>query len=51
MRTIFGMPYMPPTPEELEALMRQAHRERAQAIHDAWSSLFGWRREAKAEPR
>jgi hypothetical protein len=50
MKTILGMPYTPPTPDELEALMRQAHRERAEAIRDALRSLFGWRREGKVEP-
>jgi hypothetical protein len=51
MQTILGTPYTPPTPDELEALMRQAHRERAQAIRDALGSLFGWRHATKAEPQ
>jgi hypothetical protein len=50
MRTILGTPYTPPTPEELEAAIRRAHRERAQAMRDLWSSLFWWQRRMKAEP-
>jgi hypothetical protein len=49
MQTILGIPYTPPTPDELQALIRQAHQERAQAIRDAWSSLFEWRHATKAE--
>jgi hypothetical protein len=50
MQTIFGTPYTPPTPDELEALIRQAHRERAEAMRDVWRALFKWRRSTKAEP-
>ena len=28
MQTILGTPYTPPTPEEMQALVRQAHAER-----------------------
>ena len=50
MQTILGTPYTPPTPDELQALVRQAHRERAEATREMWSALFRWRRETKAEP-
>lgn len=49
MRTILGTPYNPPTPDELEALKRQAHRERSQAMRDVLSGLFRWRRDTKDE--
>lgn len=49
MQTIFGTPYTPPTPDELQALVREAHRERAEAMREMWSALFRWRRETKAE--
>ena len=50
MQTIFGTPYTPPTPDELQALVREAHRERAEATRAMWSALFRWRREANTEP-
>ena len=50
MSNIFGIPYTPPTPDEIEALMRKAHRERAQAMREAWRALFRWRRETQAAP-
>ena len=50
MRMILGAPYTPPTPDELQALVRAAHRERAEATREMWGALFRWRREAKAEP-
>ncbi|MET0193327.1 MAG: hypothetical protein ABW200_08150 [Hyphomicrobiaceae bacterium] len=50
MQTILGTAYTPPTPYEFEALVRQAHRERAEATREMWRALFRWRREAKAEP-
>ena len=50
MQTILGTPYTPPTPAELQALVRAAHRERAEATREMWSALFRWRRATKAEP-
>jgi hypothetical protein len=50
MTTIFGTPYTAPTSDELQALVRQAHRERAEAVRAMWSALFRWRRETRAEP-
>ena len=50
MHTILGTPYTPPTPDELAALVRQAHQERAAAMRETLSALFRWRRETKAAP-
>jgi hypothetical protein len=50
MQTIFGMPYTPPTPDEVQALVREAHRERAETIREMWSALFRWRRATKGQP-
>jgi hypothetical protein len=49
MRTVLGTPYTPPTADEIESFVRQAHRERAEAMREAWSALFRWRRGANAE--
>lgn len=49
MHTILDAAYTRPTPDELEALMRQAHRERAEAIREAFSALFRWRRATESE--
>ena len=52
MQTILGTPYTPPTPDEMQALVRQAHMERAQRpCASVLGALFGRRREPKAEPR
>jgi len=45
MQTILGTPYTHPTPEEMQALVRQAHAERAQALRSALAALFGRRSE------
>ena len=37
------------TPDELHALMRRAHEERARALRQMFASLFAWRH--KAAPR
>ena len=50
MQTIFGTPYTPPTADEFQAFVREAHRARAEATREMWSALFTWRRERKAEP-
>jgi len=50
MHTILGTPYTPPTPDELAALVRQAHLERAEAMRETLSALFRWRRETKPAP-
>ena len=41
MQTILGTPYTPPTPEEMQAFVRQAHMERAQALRSMLAALFG----------
>ena len=51
MQTIFGTPYTPPTPEELQALVRQAHAERAQVLRNAFAAVFGRRSEPEPNPR
>jgi hypothetical protein len=48
MQTILGTPYTPPTPEEMQALVRKAHVERAQALRSAFAAVFG--RHSKPEP-
>jgi hypothetical protein len=48
MQTILGTPYTPLTPEEMQALVRRAHWERAQALRELWIALFGQRPEAGA---
>ncbi len=48
MQTILGNPYTPPTPEEMQALIRKAHAERAQALRSALAAVFG--RHSKPEP-
>lgn len=50
MHTILGTPYTPPSSDELQALVRQAHQERAEAMRETLSALFRWRREPKAAP-
>ena len=45
MQIILGTPYTPPTPEEMQALVRQAHAERAQVLRSALAALFGRRSE------
>ena len=50
MTTILRTHYTPPTPEELQALMRQAHQERSEVIRGLLSGPFRRRRETKAEP-
>ena len=49
MQMILGTPYTPPTPDELQALVRQAHAERAQALRSAIAAVFGQRREPEAD--
>jgi hypothetical protein len=41
MQTTLGTPYSPPTPEEMQALVRRAHAERAQALRAALAAVFG----------
>ena len=48
MQTILGTPYTPPTPEEMQAFVRQAHAERAQFIRSVLVAVFGRRNEPKA---
>jgi hypothetical protein len=48
MQTILGTPYTRPTPEEMQAFVRQAHAERAQALRSALAALFGRRSEPEA---
>lgn len=48
MQTILGTPYTLPTPEEMQALIRQAHAERAQVLRDAIAAVFG--RRGQPEP-
>ena len=43
MQTILGTPYTPPTPEEMQAFVRQAHMERAQVLRSVLAALFGRR--------
>ena len=50
MQMMFGTPYTPPTPDELQALVREAHRERAEAMREMWGALLRWRRVTRAEP-
>jgi hypothetical protein len=50
MKTILGAPYTPPTSDEFQGLLRQAHKERAEAIREMWSSLFWWQHKTKTEP-
>ena len=51
MHTVLGTAYSPPTAEEIQALVRQAHRERAEAMREIWRALFRWRRQANTERR
>lgn len=48
MKTILGTPYTPPTPEEMQAFVRQAHMERAEVLRSAIAALFGRRSEPEA---
>ena len=48
MQTILGTPYTPPTPEEMQALVRKAHAERAQALRSAIAAVFGGHSEPEA---
>ena len=48
MQTILGTPYTPPTPEEMQALVRQAHAERAQALRSVIAATFGRSSERKS---
>ena len=41
MQTTLGIPYSPPTPEEMQALVRRAHAERAHALRAALAAVFG----------
>ena len=41
MQTILGTPYTHPTPEEMQALVRQAHAERAQVLRNVIAAVFG----------
>jgi hypothetical protein len=49
MQTILGTPYTPPTPDQLQAVLRAAHRERAEATRDMWNALFRLRRAARTK--
>ena len=40
MLTNHPYPYQPLSPEEMQALIRRAHAERAKAIRDAFQALF-----------
>jgi hypothetical protein len=44
-------PFSDLTPEQLQSLIRAAHRERARAIRSFFSALFGRRHEPTAWPR
>jgi hypothetical protein len=48
MQTILGLPYVRPTPEEVQALIRQAHQERSDVLRDLLAALFRRRHEAEA---
>ena len=48
MQTILGTPYTHPTPEEMQALVRQAHAERAQVLRNVISAVFGRHSEPEA---
>lgn len=39
-----------PTPEEIDAVIRRAHHERAVAFRRILGSLFRWRKDADTEP-
>jgi hypothetical protein len=41
MQMILGTPFTRPTPEEMQALVRQAHAERSQALRSAIAAVFG----------
>jgi hypothetical protein len=40
MKTLLGPHYTPPTPEEMQALIRRAHAERADAVRQALAALL-----------
>jgi hypothetical protein len=48
MQTILGLPYVRPTPEDIQALIRQAHRERSDVLRELLAALFRRRHEAEA---
>jgi hypothetical protein len=49
MQTILGTPYTHPTPEEMQALVRRAHAERAQVLHSLLAALFRRRGEPETD--
>jgi hypothetical protein len=48
MQTLFGTADNRPTPDEIQAIIRRAHIERAQVLRQALSALFSRRRSAEA---
>jgi hypothetical protein len=48
MQTILGLPYVRPTPEDIQALIRQAHQERADVLRELLAALFTRRHETEA---
>jgi hypothetical protein len=40
MKTLLGTAYSQPTPEEMQAIVRRAHAERAQVMRQVLSALF-----------
>ena len=47
MKTLLGASYTRPTPDELQAIIRRAHVERAQVLRQVLALLFSRRREAR----
>jgi hypothetical protein len=50
MKTLLGLSQSRLTPEELQALIRRAHAERAQVLRQMLAALFRRPEAAKAEP-
>jgi hypothetical protein len=48
MQTILGLPYVRPTPEDIQALIRQAHQERSDVLRELLAALFTRRHETEA---
>jgi hypothetical protein len=44
MQTILGQPYVRPTPEDIQALIRKAHQERSDVLRGLLAALFTRRR-------